>query len=382
MKSKLLNMILSKATIIEFIIIYCLFKYLFFSIIILIPIIMFLIYRNYTRKKSSILIKENREYLMKGIEFCMYDKEKFIMNDIHIPCYSNDEVLIKVKAASINPVDTKIIFAYIPFLRLYFSHISGFDISGIIIDKGSNVNNFQIGDEIYGHTLNGAIAEYTVSHNSYIALKSKKQSFIEAAAMPVAGATSYKALSLYSLKDKNVLIIGASGGCGSIGVQISKALGAYNITGVCSTSKVNFVKSLGTDNIIDYNDPNSLNLLESEKKTFDIIYDTVTSYWDPNQEVIYGKFLSKNGKLLQIGGSIPDILRYFISCCINFQRNNYNFVIYVWSQYILNSLTKLVDEEKIKINVEDVHEFNEVDVNNAFKKLKEKKAKGKIVIKI
>ena len=157
----------------------------------------------------------------------------------------------------VNPVDWKIRKGMLKIISggNKFPIILGFDLAGVVLEIGSQVTNFKVGDEIYASlgVPGGAYAELAAVPQKVAAPKAKNISFEEAAALPVAALTA-----LQSLRDKaniqpqqTVLINGASGGVGIFAVQIAKALGA-EVTGVCSGKNIDFVKSLGADYLIDY----------------------------------------------------------------------------------------------------------------------------------
>ncbi|WP_315790552.1 NAD(P)-dependent alcohol dehydrogenase [Fischerella sp. JS2] len=196
--------------------------------------------------------------------------------DVAPPKIKPDELLVKVHASCINPVDWKIRKG---MLRIVtgnkFPMILGLDLAGEVVEVGANVTRFTIGDSIYG-TLRppngGAYAEFAAVPESCAAIKPTNMSYTEAASVPIAGLTA-----LQGLRDKGniksgqtVLINGASGGVGIFAVQIAKILGA-EVTGVCSTKNVEFVKSLGADRVIDYTQQD----FTQETVQYDIIFDVV-----------------------------------------------------------------------------------------------------------
>ncbi|PMB54064.1 zinc-binding alcohol dehydrogenase [Fischerella thermalis CCMEE 5201] len=196
--------------------------------------------------------------------------------DVAPPKIKPDELLVKVHASCINPVDWKIRKG---MLRIVtgnkFPMVLGLDLAGEVVEVGANVTRFTIGDSIYG-TLRppngGAYAEFAAVPESCAAIKPTNMSYTEAASVPIAGLTA-----LQGLRDKGniksgqaVLINGASGGVGIFAVQIAKILGA-EVTGVCSTKNVEFVKSLGADRVIDYTQQD----FTQETVQYDIIFDVV-----------------------------------------------------------------------------------------------------------
>ena len=179
--------------------------------------------------------------------------------DIPKPIAQDDEILVRVHAASVNPLD----WHYLEGTPTWCAWMAGFgkpenprlgvDFSGTVEAVGKNVTHFKPGDEVFGGKF-GALAEYVaVREERAVALKPANVSHEQAAAVAIAGITA-----LQGLRDKghihagqNVLVNGASGGVGTFAVQIAKSFGA-NVTGVCSTQNVELVRSIGADHVIDY----------------------------------------------------------------------------------------------------------------------------------
>jgi NADPH:quinone reductase-like Zn-dependent oxidoreductase len=181
------------------------------------------------------------------------------LREIDKPAVSDDEVLVRVRAVSVNLLDWHTLTGKPYIARMGFgllkpkSNRMGVDVAGQVEAVGKDVTQFRTGDEVFG-ARNGAFAEYVCIRESRgIVLKPANLTFEEAAAVPVAALTA-----LQGLRDKGqiqpghrVLINGASGGVGTFAVQIAKALGA-EVTGVCSTRNVDLVRSIGADHVIDY----------------------------------------------------------------------------------------------------------------------------------
>jgi NADPH:quinone reductase-like Zn-dependent oxidoreductase len=179
--------------------------------------------------------------------------------EIEKPTAGDNEVLIKVRAASVNPLDWRLMRGKPVFTRLIIGGLRkpkntrpGVDVAGQVETVGRNVTEFKPGDEVFG-VGKGAFAEYVCASEDKLALKPANISFEEAAAVPVAAATA-----LQGLRDKGgikpghkVVVDGASGGVGTFAIQIAKAFGA-EVTAVCSTSKVDTARAIGADHVIDY----------------------------------------------------------------------------------------------------------------------------------
>src|SRR6516225_9536039 len=163
------------------------------------------------------------------------------IKDLQQPVPKDNEIVLRVRAASVNPLDWRM-----------KTERPGVDVAGEIVAVGKNVKQFKPGDAAFG-AGKGAFAEYVCARESKLAPKPEGVSFEQAAAVPIAGMTALQALrDVARLQPgQNVLINGASGGIGTFAVQIAKAFGAH-VTGVCSTKNVELVRSLGADRIIDY----------------------------------------------------------------------------------------------------------------------------------
>jgi NADPH:quinone reductase-like Zn-dependent oxidoreductase len=198
-------------------------------------------------------------------------------NDIDQPSVSDDEVLIRVRAAGVGP-DVWHLMTGRPYLvramgfglRKPKSRVPGRDVAGIVEAVGKRVTDLQPGDEVFGAGT-GAFAEYACAKANALAPKPANLTFEQAAAVPVSGCTA-----LHGLRDsgqihdgQSVLIIGASGGVGTFAVQLAKAFGAH-VTGVCSTTKVDLVRSLGAERVIDYTRED----FEDTGQRYDLILDT------------------------------------------------------------------------------------------------------------
>jgi len=199
------------------------------------------------------------------------------LRDVAQPSPGKDEVQVKVRAAGVDP-GVWICMTGRPYAaRAAFGltkpkvAVRGRALAGVITAVGADVQRFQPGDEVYGTSLGGTFAEYTVTSWQRLAPKPAALSFEQAAAVPISGVTA-----LESVRDggqvqpgQNVMIIGAAGGIGSFAVQIATALGAH-VTGVCSAGKADLVRSLGADDVIDY----AHDEVDRDGPRYDVIIDT------------------------------------------------------------------------------------------------------------
>jgi NADPH:quinone reductase-like Zn-dependent oxidoreductase len=196
---------------------------------------------------------------MKAIVYRRYGSPDILrLEDVDMPVVRDGDVLVRVKAVSVNPLDWHALRGHPYFARSSMGwrkpkrNIPGVDVAGRVEAVGRNVTRFKPGDEVFGEKSRGC-AEYVSAPEDSLVLKPARLTFEEAAAIPAAGVTA-----LQVLRDKgrvqagqSVLIIGASGGVGTFAVQIAKASGAV-VTGVCSTPNLDMVRSLGADHVIDY----------------------------------------------------------------------------------------------------------------------------------
>jgi NADPH:quinone reductase-like Zn-dependent oxidoreductase len=180
------------------------------------------------------------------------------LRDIDKPVVGSGDVLLRVHAASVFIGDWHIM-AGLPYLIRMSSglrapkvRVRGQDVAGRVEAVGTDVTQFQPGDEVFG-TCDGSFAEFALARPDKVVPKPANLTFEQAATVPIAGSTAIQAV-----RDKGkvqpgqqVLIVGAAGGIGSFAVQVAKAFGAH-VTGVCSTTKVDLVRSIGADDVIDY----------------------------------------------------------------------------------------------------------------------------------
>src|SRR5437870_1046481 len=235
---------------------------------------------------------------MKAIVYRNYGSPDVLrLEEIEKPTAGDDEILIKVRAAAVNPLDllfrgTSYMVRMITGLRKPKDTRLGVDVAGQVEAVGRNVTQFKLGDAVFG-TCKGAFAEYVCTSESALVLKPDNVTFEQAASVPIAAITALQGLRLGGLGDKGqiqakqkVLINGASGGVGTFAVQIAKSLGA-EVTGVCSTRNVDMVRSIGADQVIDYTQED----FTKNGQRYDLIFDAVG-----NRSVSdYKRALSPNG---------------------------------------------------------------------------------------
>ena len=214
-----------------------------------------------------------------------------------IPKVGEKDILVEIFAASINPIDFKIRDGKVKMLLTYeMPLILGNDFSGKVVQVGSEVRKFQIGDEVYGRPRKnriGTFAEYLSIHEDDVAHKPENISFEEAASLPLVGLTTWQAFyeELKLERGQKILIHAGAGGVGTFAIQLAKEMGAYVAT-TASTRGYSLVKSLGADEIINYQEANFEELLEN----YDAVFDTLG-----------GKSLEKSFKILKPRGKIVSV---------------------------------------------------------------------------
>jgi len=240
---------------------------------------------------------------MKAIFRAAYGSADILeLREIDKPAPKDDELLLKIHAASVNPLDWHILRGE-PFLVRLMGfgllkpkhQILGADMAGRVEAVGKNVTQFKVGDEVFGSSM-GAFAEYACIRESRVALKPAAITFEQAAAVPVAGLTALQALRNHGRVQagQHVLINGASGGVGTFAVQIAKASGAH-VTGVCSGRNVETVRSIGADHVIDYTKED----FWMSGKQYDLIVDNAAFY--SIQKPL--RALKATGAYVGVGGS-------------------------------------------------------------------------------
>jgi NADPH:quinone reductase-like Zn-dependent oxidoreductase len=212
---------------------------------------------------------------------------------------AHNEVLIEVHAAGVNPFDCKLRRGYLQQLFPFnLPHVIGNDIAGIVVDKGFDVSELEIGDRVYGlidPMCSGGYAEYTATKSYLVRRMPKNLSFEEAASVPMAGVTAWHGLKTMAnvQPGQRVLVQAGAGGVGSYGIQIAKHFGAWVAT-TCGTGNADYVKSLGADQVIDYTKSDFRN----EVSDIDIVLDPI------GREVILRSY-----EVIKPGGTLLVILR-------------------------------------------------------------------------
>ena len=316
---------------------------------------------------------------MKAITFKKYGNIEVLKYEtIEEPILAENQVLIRVEYASVNPVDWKVRNGTARVLTGFIKpkpafQILGGDVSGEIEAVGSEVTDFQKGDKvcaILGGIPGGGYAEKVAVNISQIALMPKSFDFRMAAALPLTGLTAFQALKMANLEaSQNILVNGASGGVGVLAVQIAKALGA-KVTAVCSQRNAEFVLSLGADSVIDYEKEDFTKIT----KSFDVIYDAVG-----NSSLRKCKpILSKSGVYIT---TIPQPIAFLQSKLLPyFSKYRVIPIITKSSGEDLSELAALVDKHQIQVPIDA--EFPLKNAAAAHDYSQSGRVKGKLILRI
>jgi NADPH:quinone reductase-like Zn-dependent oxidoreductase len=315
---------------------------------------------------------------MKAIVYHQYGSPDVLRcEEVEKPSAGNDEVLIKVRAASLNPLDWHLLRGEMFVVRAAAGLRKpkmtrlGRDLAGVVEAAGRNVTRFRPGDEVFGVGRNGTFAEYVCAGEKKVALKPANMTFEQAAAVPVAAITA-----LQGLRDKGriqagqkVLINGAAGGVGTFAVQIGKWLGA-DVTGVCSTRNVEMVRSLGADHVIDY----SREDFTERGKRYDVIFDCIGNHSLRASR----RVMSPKGTDILVGGHPAQVLKTLLLSPFVSQR--VVALMPAITTQDLGVLKELMEAERVTPVIDRCYALGEVP--EALRYLGEKHARGKVVIRM
>ena len=309
---------------------------------------------------------------MKAVRIHNYGGPEVLrFEDAPRPIPGSGELLIKVHAAAVNPIDGKIragsMKEIVPFVLPF---IPGWDVSGVVETTGSGVTKFKKGDEVYARpdfSRNGGYAEYTVVKEAETALKPRSVDHVHSAAIPIVASTAWQALFDHAAlgKEQRILIHGAAGGVGSFAVQLAKWKEAY-VIGTASAQNQAFLRELGVDEAIDYENTR----FEDVVHNVDVVFDTIGG----GIRARSWKVLKKGGILVSIVGPPPSadeaakhgVRSAFFSAQTNASQ--------------LAEIARLVDSGKVYPIVETVLPLAEA--RRAHELTEKGHARGKIVLKV
>jgi NADPH:quinone reductase-like Zn-dependent oxidoreductase len=324
---------------------------------------------------------------MKAIVHCEYGgPEVLALVDVEKPAPADNQILVKVRAASVNPLDLTIrglwLLRPMSGMRKPKDTRLGVDYAGTVEAVGKNVTQFKPGDEVFGGK-NGAIAEYVcVLADRSVVLKPANMTFEQAASVPVAAITA-----LQGLRDKGkiragqkVLINGASGGVGTFAVQIAKSFGT-EVTGVCSTRNVDLVRSIGADHVIDYTKED----FTKTDQRYDLIYDLVGNHSFSERR----RILNSNGICVMAGvggaGWHDDFATRLLGELNAYVRSRFvsqKFIAYIaqFNKADMTILADLMQSGKVTPVIDRTYKLSETA--EAMRYLETGRARGKVVIAI
>ncbi len=302
------------------------------------------------------------------------DANQFVYKEIPKPKAANNQVLVKIKACSVNPIEWKIRSGALKWIyRIQLPAILGSDLSGTVDAVGKEVRSLKVGDAVYTCSpkkTGEAYAQWIALEETTVSVKPTSMNFKEAASVPLAAMTA-----LQALRDKGgiqpgdqVLIIGASGGVGMFAVQIAKIFGAH-VTSVCSTANVEFVKKLGSDEVIDYRQSSPF----AGKQKYNIIFDCVAAH-------SYSRVksnLTPNGIYIS---TLPSLSLLINSVITRFTTKKAKKILLKKNKVDLDQITQFIDEKKLKTHIDS--EFNLENLALAHQRSESSKAVGKIIVSV
>ncbi len=283
-------------------------------------------------------------------------REKLELLELPVPTPNADEVLIKIKSSSINPVDTKIRQGLFKEMFPYsFPIILGWDAAGVVVDSGCNANRFRKGDRVYAYCRkptihDGTYAEYITVPESSVALKPENLGFDESACIPLAGLTAYQSLYVTAKirEGETILIHGAAGGVGGFAVQLARERGA-NIIATASGKNHDYLYSLGVNYAIDY----------TREDFREGVYDIAPKGVDVVFDCVGGATTIQSTECIRQGGRFVSIVRPDLSNEFNAAPFSYNFVFVEPNGSMLAELAKLAQNGSLGVRIASQYSLQE-----------------------
>ncbi|XP_023740331.1 2-methylene-furan-3-one reductase [Lactuca sativa] len=298
-------------------------------------------------------------------EYGGVDVLKFSSN-VTVPEVNDDQVLVKVVAAALNPVDFKRRLGKFQATDSALPTVPGYDVAGVVVKVGSQVKSLKVGDEVYGDISekaldgpkqSGSLAEYTAVEEKLLALKPKSLDFAQAASLPLAIETAYEGLERAGFsKGKSILVLNGAGGVGSLVIQLAKQVfGASKVAATASTSKLELLKSLGADLAIDYTKEN----FEDLPDKYDVVFDAIGQGEKAVKVVVEG------GSVVVLTGAVAE--------------PGFRFVV-TSTGSTLTKLNPYLEDGKLKAVLDPNGPFPFDRVKEAFAYLETGRATGKVVV--
>ncbi|XAR60929.1 NADPH:quinone reductase [Bertholletia excelsa] len=303
--------------------------------------------------------------------------------EVSIPAPKKDEILLKLEAASINPVDWKIQKGLLrPLFPRKFPYIPVTDVAGEVVEVGAGVKNFKGGDKVVaflGQASGGGLAEYAVAKESLTVSRPPEVSAAQGACLPVAGLTAHQALTQPagvkldgSGPRKNILVTAASGGVGHYAVQLAK-LGNTHVTATCGARNIEFVKGLGADEVLDYKTPEGAALKSPSGVKYDAVVHCAMgipwSTFEPN--------LSENGKVIDLTPGVSAMMTFALKK-LTFSKKQLVPLLMNAKASNLDYLVKVTKEGKLKTVIDSTYPLSRAE--DAWAKSIDGHATGKIVV--
>lgn len=321
---------------------------------------------------------------MKAVVYSKYGPPEVLeLAEVPKPVPGENEVLVKVHAASVNSWDWDLVTGKPYVYRLLFGVVApkfkiiGSDLAGTIEAVGKNVKHLRVGDAVFGDNSGygfGTFAEYVCVNENIVSIKPGEIDFNDAAALPQAGVLALQGLRLGKVKEGTKLLInGAGGGVGAYAIQLAKLWGA-NVTAVDHGGKLVFLHSLGADHVLDYA---RQDFTRSGNK-YDVILDVVAR----RSAMDYTRALNPDGSFIMIGGAIPTVFQTVTSSLwlSFFSKKKMELLMHKPNREDLDYLKELLVAGKLKSIIDK--RFSMAETAKAVRYLGEGKAKGKVVISL
>ncbi|KAG8087185.1 hypothetical protein GUJ93_ZPchr0010g7923 [Zizania palustris] len=285
---------------------------------------------------------------------------------VAVPAVGEDQVLVRVAAAALNPVDSKRRAGKFKATDSPLPTVPGYDVAGVVVKIGSKVKSIKEGDEVYGNInekalegpkQSGSLAEYTAVEEKLLALKPKNLDFAQAAGLPLAIETAHEGLERAGFSaGKSILVLGGAGGVGSLAIQLAKhVFGASKVAATASTPKLELLKSLGADVAIDYTKEN----FDEQPEKYDVVFDAVGQ----GEKAV--KVVKEGGSVVVLTGAVtPPGFRFVVTS----------------DGSVLQKLNPYLESGKVKPLVDTKGPFAFSQTVEAFSYLETGRATGKVII--
>ncbi|KAK8541595.1 hypothetical protein V6N13_137803 [Hibiscus sabdariffa] len=323
--------------------------------------------------------------MMRAVQYNSYGGGAAALRQVEVPIPSpkEDEVLVKVEATSINPLDLRIQKGVVwPFLPRKFPNIPGIDVAGEVVKVGSGVKNYKAGDKVVAVLSNGfggGLAEFAVAKENLTVSRPPEVSADQGAALPIAGLAAHECLLRMdgfnydgSGQQLNLLITAASGGVGQYAVQLAK-LGNAHVTATCGARNMDLIKSLGADEVIDYKTPEGAALKSPSGRKYDAVIHCALGFpwsrFEPN--------LSRNGKVFDITPTPSAFMSYALKK-LTFSKKQLVPMMMTPKKEKLDYLVKLLKEGKIRAVIDSKHPLSKAE--EGWAKSMSGHATGKIIV--